>query len=442
MPASAPMFAASFVPAWHLSGAGVGMTSATRVTGTGSGLGGSGGSGGGTWSAWKPLLALGIAKCGRSRGRAARGLQALAEVVEISAEVGLGLVSPQGAKAGAVLIEEDPLLQTSKDERLPESAARFRTLPQGTKQNLLALAATPGQAEKEVGFSGDELRFVRVLRTNSVSVPGAGGAVYKTACRANHSCRPNASLCVGPDARMRLKALRDIEPGEEAGRAGFGFQSSQLPQALALGLRRQHVWFFAVSVAPESLQDIQVSYIGEGDLLRPTQHRQKQLASWGFKCGCVRCSGPEDTRAFTCAACGTGLMHYEKSEAGGTRREHGSFFLRMHLGQFQNHLRHLIQRISLCKANPLEKELAVDLLPSILFSFFFFLGGGCNAATADIRHTHTHTAICIAYETCWLVTFPPRDLPLLQLTAVHAKTAWLPSRCTPQCKLRLWTDSP
>ncbi|CAJ1398840.1 unnamed protein product [Effrenium voratum] len=271
------MFAASFVPAWRLCGAGVGMTSATRVTGTGSGLGGSGGSG--TWSAWKPLLALGIAKCGRSRGRAARGLQALAEVVEISAEVGLGLVSPQGAKAGAVLIEEDPLLQTSKDERLPESAARFRTLPQGTKQKLLALAATPGQAEKEVGFSGDELRFVRVLRTNSVSVPGAGGAVYKTACRANHSCRPNASLCVGPDARMRLKALRDIEPGE----------------------------------------DIQVSYIGEGDLLRPTQHRQKQLASWGFKCGCVRCSGPEDTRAFTCAACGTGLMHYEKSEVSGHR---------------------------------------------------------------------------------------------------------------------------
>eukprot|EP00913_Durusdinium_trenchii_P011814 g11096.t1 len=130
----------------------------------------------------------------------------------------------------------------------------------------------------EVGFEGDNLRFVRVLRTNSVAVresAGSGGAVYAVSCRANHSCKPNAALCVQEDGTMHLKALRDLHPGEA----------------------------------------VFVSYIGEGDLLRPRPHRQEQLGHWGFTCNCERCGAAEDTRGFRCS-CGSGVMKYEASEVG------------------------------------------------------------------------------------------------------------------------------
>lgn len=205
----------------------------------------------------------------------------LVEVVKVNDEVGFGLVVPRGASAGTILIEEDPLYRRAEGESMADSVAAFKQMTQMERNKLLRMAASPGLPEKEVGYTGDDLTFVRVLRTNSVAIVGEdrGGAVYELSCRANHSCKPNAALCVQTSGTMHLKALRDILPGE----------------------------------------DVQVSYIGEGDLLRPTEHRQKQLSHWGFSCQCERCTGVEDTRGLQCPACGAGTMKYEKSEISGHR---------------------------------------------------------------------------------------------------------------------------
>ena len=207
----------------------------------------------------------------------------LVEVVKVSDVVGFGLVVPQGAPAGTTLIEEAPLYRREEGERMADSVAAFQKMTSEKRSKLLSMAASPGPAEKEAGYYGDDLHFVRVLRTNSVAIVGKikgnGGAVYETSCRANHSCKPNAALCVQEDGTMHLKALRDLSPGE----------------------------------------DIQVSYIGEGDLLRSTDHRQKRLGHWGFLCQCERCTGAEDTRGFQCVACGAGIMKYEKSDVSGHR---------------------------------------------------------------------------------------------------------------------------
>lgn len=196
------------------------------------------------------------------------------KVVEVSKAVGLGLVAPRGAPQGTTLLEEAPLFHRLKGQSRVEALEAFQSMGQEERQKLLSMAASPQQAYKELGLHGDDLQFIRVLSTNGVSVPRGGAAVYEISCRGNHSCKPNAALCVQEDATMRLNALRDIEPGES----------------------------------------IQVSYIGEGDLLKPTGHRQRMLSSWGFKCNCERCAGQEDTRGYHCEACGT--LNY--------RRESGS----------------------------------------------------------------------------------------------------------------------
>lgn len=216
-------------------------------------------------------------ECSRVPGVASNGVP-LVEVVKVSDEVGLGLVVPQGATAGSLLIEEAPLFHRPHGHSLADSVLAFNQMTEAKRKLLLSLAASPGVPEKEVGFEGDNLRFVRVLRTNSVAVresAGSGGAVYAVSCRANHSCKPNAALCVQEDGTMHLKALRDLHPGEA----------------------------------------VFVSYIGEGDLLRPRPHRQEQLGHWGFTCNCERCGAAEDTRGFRCS-CGSGVMKYEASEVG------------------------------------------------------------------------------------------------------------------------------
>ena len=54
-------------------------------------------------------------------------------------------------------------------------------MTQMERNKLLRMAASPGLPEKEVGYTGDDLNFVRVLRTNSVAIVGEdrGGAVYR-----------------------------------------------------------------------------------------------------------------------------------------------------------------------------------------------------------------------------------------------------------------------
>ncbi|CAE8642188.1 unnamed protein product [Polarella glacialis] len=109
-----------------------------------------------------------------------------------------------------------------------------------------------------------EAAFLRVLRVNGIEVPGGRTGLYARGCRANHSCRPSARLCISDSGRLRLVALRPIEAGEE----------------------------------------ITVSYMAESDLLRPSSSRRKLLdLTWGFQCTCARCAGPDDRRTLRCPAC-------------------------------------------------------------------------------------------------------------------------------------------
>lgn len=50
--------------------------------------------------------------------------------------------------------------------------------------------------------------------------------------------------------------------------------------------------------------EVTVSYIGEGALLRSTLHRRQLLKRWGFTCSCERCIGLDETRGFRCGSCG------------------------------------------------------------------------------------------------------------------------------------------
>eukprot|EP00933_Yihiella_yeosuensis_P051644 TRINITY_DN49621_c0_g1_i1.p1 TRINITY_DN49621_c0_g1~~TRINITY_DN49621_c0_g1_i1.p1 ORF type:complete len:515 (-),score=138.58 TRINITY_DN49621_c0_g1_i1:219-1763(-) len=201
------------------------------------------------------------------------------EVVEAGSGKGFGLIAPLGAPKGTVLVDEAPLYTQPKHTPASEAVALFHALELSKQQQLLAMAAAPGDPLREVGFAGEELAFLRAFRANSVALPSGGGAVYALSCRANHSCRPNAALRVGHENRMQLTAIRDIAPGE----------------------------------------DVLVSYIGEGNLLRPTAWRQKQLHTWGFTCDCVRCTSPEDsTRGFVCPSCGEGTVLARQSCSSGS----------------------------------------------------------------------------------------------------------------------------
>lgn len=175
---------------------------------------------------------------------------------------------------GTVLLDEAPLFVGPADQRPAEAVAAFERLPQRTRSAILKLAGNQGAAATEIGFEGEQLAFLRVLRTNSVALPGGGGAIYPLSCRANHSCRPNVSLRTSADGRIRLVALRPIAAREE----------------------------------------VLASYIGEGELLRPAHRRQALLRNWGFQCGCERCRKPDDTRGFNCPACGHGTVYPHPSE--------------------------------------------------------------------------------------------------------------------------------
>eukprot|EP00930_Biecheleria_cincta_P069697 TRINITY_DN57400_c0_g1_i1.p1 TRINITY_DN57400_c0_g1~~TRINITY_DN57400_c0_g1_i1.p1 ORF type:complete len:487 (-),score=76.68 TRINITY_DN57400_c0_g1_i1:198-1601(-) len=203
----------------------------------------------------------------------------LVEVVDAGPGRGFGLVAPMGADAGAVLCDEEPILRKPKGLPASDLVALVNQLPQDKRAKLLQMAATEGCPQNEAGFHGEDLTALRAIRTNSVALPDGGGAVYAIGCRANHSCRPNASLRVGSNARLQLKALRSIEAGE----------------------------------------DVLVSYIGEGDLLRPQARRQELINSWGFLCDCDRCVGPDDARGFQCISCNEGILNLQQSTSGGTR---------------------------------------------------------------------------------------------------------------------------
>ena len=122
------------------------------------------------------------------------------KVVEVSKEVGLGLVAPKGAPQGTTLVEEAPLFHRLKGQSRVEALEAFQSMQPERRQRLLRMAASVQPMHKELGVQGEDLQFIRVLATNGVSVPNGGAAVYEISCRGNHSCKPNAALCVQEDA--------------------------------------------------------------------------------------------------------------------------------------------------------------------------------------------------------------------------------------------------
>lgn len=116
------------------------------------------------------------------------------------------------------------------------------------------------------------VRFTMVIRFNSVELhppsedgsgPGAdyGHGLFETACRMNHSCKPNCVWITSQDGRAKeVRAIKTIEEGEE----------------------------------------LTIDYVGE--ILEPIpQRRRELLLTKGFTCQCDRCSAEhDDTRRFRC----------------------------------------------------------------------------------------------------------------------------------------------
>lgn len=127
------------------------------------------------------------------------------------------------------------------------------------------------------------VQFTMVIRFNSVELippsedgsgPGAdhGHGLFETACRMNHSCRPNCVWITSQDGKSKeVRAIEIIEEGEE----------------------------------------LTIDYVGE--TMEPIpQRRRELLLTKGFTCQCGRCSaGHDDTRRFLCVL-------YESSGCNGT----------------------------------------------------------------------------------------------------------------------------
>lgn len=198
----------------------------------------------------------------------------LVEVVETEGK-GKGLRATEDIQTGDVLIQEAPLYSERGHTLTPvQSVESMKALPQENLESIQELAASEGKKLREVGFEDADLVLLRALRTNAVALPDGGQALYSISCRANHSCQPNAALHPGMDGVMRLTALRTIHAGEE----------------------------------------VNVSYIGEAELLRNTSRRQELLKRWGFECRCPRCVGADGTRGFLCPSCNGGRVYASTSE--------------------------------------------------------------------------------------------------------------------------------
>jgi hypothetical protein len=176
----------------------------------------------------------------------------------------------------------------------------FRQRPEEIQQRILSLyidldcphaAAVRNYLKQKVEESAEEKRdddfdkgildhieefvqFTMVIRFNSVELnppcedgsgPGAdyGHGLFETACRMNHSCKPNCVWITSQDGRAKeVRAIKTIEEGEE----------------------------------------LTIDYVGE--TLEPIPHRRKELlVTKGFTCQCDRCSAKhDDTRRFLCVA--------------------------------------------------------------------------------------------------------------------------------------------
>ena len=123
-----------------------------------------------------------------------------------------------------------------------------------------------------LGHIDEFVRFTMVIRFNSVELnppsedgsgPGTdyGHGLFETACRMNHSCKPNCVWITTQDGRAKeVRAIRRIEEGEQ----------------------------------------LTIDYVGQ--ITEPIPQRRRELnLTKGFTCECDRCSAEyDDTRRFRC----------------------------------------------------------------------------------------------------------------------------------------------
>ncbi|TCD61404.1 hypothetical protein EIP91_008508 [Steccherinum ochraceum] len=199
---------------------------------------------------------------------------------------GLGMVAERDIRAGELILAERPLLIVHGLIATPRQAQLDHLTKTDNDQvimhdveSIFALSVERMNPERKKAFenlanshlhdgSGPILGRVR---TNSFAVPemidpsGMGQINYGVVCdelsRLNHSCSPNTTHYWDmPSFSMQLRAVRDIEKGQEI-----------TTQYCELGV--------------------------------PFVVRQKMLASYNFSCGCESCLYPKtsDSRRFKCA---------------------------------------------------------------------------------------------------------------------------------------------
>jgi SET domain len=163
------------------------------------------------------------------------------------------------------------ILALYTDEQCPQAAAIREYLTRNQQKS---------QDEKQdddfdkgiLGLIDEFVRFTMVIRFNSVELnppaedgsgPGTdyGHGLFETACRMNHSCKPNCVWITTQDGTAKeVRAIKSIDEGEQ----------------------------------------LTVDYVGQTTEPIP-QRRRELMITKGFTCECDRCSAAyDDTRRFRC----------------------------------------------------------------------------------------------------------------------------------------------
>jgi len=173
---------------------------------------------------------------------------------------GQGLFACQQFRMGERIMSESPLLhwRSEVESQEPQLSAtwiqaQLALLSAEDHETYAALASSPTHSAK--------VRALAIWLTNALPTGGSGGdcscAVYRTACRANHSCVANcAHAWCAERQQLTLQAARPISKGEE----------------------------------------LTINYLGGGGATRRRNERQAALRALGFGCTCVVCMLPEAER--------------------------------------------------------------------------------------------------------------------------------------------------
>ncbi|VUC29841.1 unnamed protein product [Clonostachys rosea] len=181
-----------------------------------------------------------------------------------SVDGGHGLFAQATIKAGARIIQEQPVLMLSKEEIKTRSEEKWvmtemGQLPTEAQSEIMGLYHNPKKLQdfksyhhqKCPGTDWDAGLVLAKFYTNAASISGGlKVGLFTTFCRMNHSCMPNTCWVYDEVTGMEVYAVRDIREGEE----------------------------------------ITDSYT---EVARSREARAKELANWGFRCQCTACEGPE-----------------------------------------------------------------------------------------------------------------------------------------------------